>query len=31
VHVQDVATGGAVAEPTSGDMAAAGKNTNSAL
>ncbi|GAK66815.1 phosphoglycerate mutase-like protein [Moesziomyces antarcticus] len=31
VHVQDVATGGAVAEPTSGDMAAAEKNTNSAL
>ncbi|CCF49364.1 hypothetical protein NDA11_004457 [Ustilago hordei] len=39
VHVQDVATGGAVAEPTSGDIAAhhgesspgAGKNANSAL
>lgn len=39
VHVQDIATGGAVAEPTSGDIAAqhgesapgAGKNANSAL
>lgn len=39
VHIQDVATGGAVAEPTSGDIAAqqgvpapgAGRNANSAL